>query len=92
MACSRWELRLRATTTLCLVILVAFCESAPEQRIRKSSGGAKKAACTDKDQKKMSDEFNSCINKFTQIHHENMGRSMSIEDSQVQEESLLPCM
>jgi len=72
---------LAAAAVLVAVFLASCgCEGAPGpiKRIRKSA----KKVCTDKDQAKMSEEFNECINKFTQIHHENMGRSMSIEDSQ----------
>ena len=96
MACgSRWQRRKRqvglaaAAAVLVAVFLASCggCEGAPDpiKRIRKSA----KKVCTDKDQRKMSEEFNECINKFTQIHHENMGRSLSFEDSQVRENSSL---
>ena len=94
MACGfRWQRRKRQVVLAAAAVLVAVflascgCEGAPGpiKRIRKSA----KKVCTDKDQAKMSEEFNECINKFTQIHHENMGRSMSIEDSQVRKYSLI---
>ena len=89
MACgSRWQRRKRlqvglaAAAAVLVAVLLASCEGAPDPGIKRIRKSAKKV-CTDKDQGKMSEEFNECINKFTQIHHENMGRAISKEDSQV---------
>ena len=88
-----WRLpRLRAMAkgslvAVILCLLVLGCESRSAgpggNRIRKSN--RENRDCTEKDQSAMSSRFNECINKFTQIHHENMGRAISKEDSQVRQ-------
>jgi len=85
-----WRLpRLRAmakgslvAVIMCLMVLGCESRSAGPggNRIRKSN--RENRDCTEKDQSAMSSKFNDCINKFTQIHHENMGRAISKEDSQ----------
>lgn len=62
-------------------VLIVSCECRSAARVRKSFPSRAKE-CTEKDQREMSTQFNECINKYTQIHHENMGRAVSKEDSQ----------
>ena len=63
-----------------LIVVAGLCCEIESARIRKNSN---KAECNDKQQSLMQAEFNECLQKFTQTHHENMGKAVTQEDYQV---------
>ena len=60
-----------------LLICLAALLGASEARARRNP------TCDEDQQKKMTEEFNQCLNKFTKEHHEATGKATTAEQYQV---------
>ena len=65
-----------------LICIALFLTVAVEARSRRNP------ACNEDQQKKMTEEFNLCLNKFTKEHHEATGKATTAEQYQVRIQSL----
>ena len=64
-----------------LICIALFLTVAVEARSRRNP------ACNEDQQKKMTEEFNLCLNKFTKEHHEATGKATTAEQYQVRIQS-----